>query len=119
MEYKNVDGELVATGEIEPRIVFTSGSDKITDITNEEIVRHNFAKTAVLPAAIFDEPPTDADMYYQLDVPIVSLISGPLYLYDNCDTADKIAKDQLKSTAETFSSITLRLMELSAEEFKD
>lgn len=119
MEYKNIDGELVATGEIEPRIVFTSGSDMITDITNEEIVRHGYAKTAVIPAAIFDEPPTDADMYYQLDVPIVSLISGPLYLYDNCDTADKIAKDQLKPTAETFSAITLRLMDLPADEFKD
>lgn len=117
-EAKNVDGELVLTGNIEPRIFFTGGGNALVDITKEEIVRHRYGQSAMISADWFDEVPTDADMYYQEGVPIISMITAPIYLYDNLDTADMIAKDQLRPTAELFSDIVWRLMELPAEDFE-
>ena len=115
----NEDGSCELSGDVEPRIVFVSGGDKLVQITNEEIVRHGMKKTIVLPASILgDELFTDADEFYQEGTPVVNLISGPVYLYDTIDTADKIAKDQLNPTAYTMSDILARLMNLSAEELK-
>ena len=112
------DGEVVLTGHVEPRIIFTSKVDALIKITSEEIIRHDLRRSLIVPADLFgDDPPNDATMVYQEGVPIISLISGPIYLYDNIDTIDKIAKGALRPTAEAFSDIVWRLMELPAESF--
>ncbi len=112
------DGELVLTGHVEPRIIFTSKVDALINITSEEIIRHGLVRSLIVPADLFgDDPPCDATMVFQAGVPIISLISGPIYLYDNIDTTDKIAKEDLRPTVETFSDIVWRLMELPAESF--
>lgn len=118
-EVEELDGEIVNTGRVEPRIVFASGIDALLNITKEEIVRHGYGRTLVVPADMFgDEVPTDADMFYQEGVPIISLVSGPIYLYDNMDTIDKVPKRELLSTAETFADIVWRLTKLPAESFE-
>lgn len=117
-EAKEVDGELIVTGEVEPRIVFTSKIDALLNITKEEIVRHGYKRTIVVPANMFgEEVPTDADMFYQVGVPIISLVSGPIYLYDNLDTIDKVPMEELRPTAETFADIVWRLTKLSSSNF--
>ena len=104
------DGKYYMTGQIEPRIVFFDGDDRLLQITEEEFVRHGMKRTSVLPADVFGEHVlTDADEFYQKGVPIVNLISGPIYLYDNIDTADKIAKEELNKTVLTMSDILWRI----------
>lgn len=116
---ENVDGELAVSDDgIEPRIIFTSNIDALVKITKEEVVRHNYTQTAMISTEWFDEVPTDADMYLIEGVPIISAITAPIYLYDNLDTADMIAKEELRPTAETFSDIVWRLMELPTVDFK-
>jgi len=118
-EAEDVDGELTLTGEVEPRIVFISKNDALIKITREEMVRQDLDRTILLSATIFgDEVPTDADMFFIQGVPIVSLISGPIYLYDNQDTIDKVAKDELKPTAQAYSDIIWRMMDLDASDYK-
>ena len=114
------DGELILTGHVEPRIIFTSEVDALIDITSEEIIRHGLGRSLVVPADLFgDDPPCDATMVFQEGVPIINLISGPIYLYDNIDTVDKIAKEELRPTVEAFSDIVWRLMELPIESFAE
>ena len=113
------DGNIVLTGLVEPRVIFISGSDTLVQITKEEVVRHGLDRTAILPATLFgDEVPSDADIFYQEGIPIISLVSGPIYLYDDIDTIDKVAKDELRPTAEAFADIIWRLLDLSDEEFQ-
>lgn len=113
------DGTISDTGNIDPRVVFVNGSKKLIKITNEEFVRHNMDRTLVLPADLLgDSLCTDADEFYQEGVPLVNLISSPIYLYSSDDTMDKIPKEQLVPTCETMSDILWRLMECSADELK-
>ncbi|CAH1208486.1 hypothetical protein PAECIP111892_03119 [Paenibacillus auburnensis] len=113
------NGNIEFTGEVEPRVVFISDADSLIDITKEEIVRHRLDRSMILPATLLgDEVPTDADSFYHSDVPIISLVSGPIYLYDNMDTLDKVAKEELQPTTETFADIIWRLCGLPAEKFK-
>ncbi len=106
------DGSILATGEIDPRIVFVSGSDTMIQIVNEEFVRHRMDRTLVLPATLLGENLcTDADEFYQEVIAVVSLISSPVYLYSSLDTLDKIARDALVPTCETMADILWRFME--------
>ena len=117
---ENENGETVLTGLVEPRLIFVSGSKELINITEEEVVRHNYERTAIIPASLFGgEVPTDADVFYLTGIPIVSLVSGPIYLYDNIDTIDKVAKNELRPTTEVFADIIWRLSELTADEIRD
>ena len=116
----NSDGSYQLSGEIEPRIIFINGSDKLIQIVKEEFVRHKMDRTIVLPATTLgDELFTDADEFYQEGIPVVNLISGPIYLYDTIDTVDKIAKEALSPTVSTMSDIVMRCMALSDMELKE
>ncbi len=112
------DGKLIPTEELEPRIIFIDKLDELIKITKEELVRHRYGKIVMLPTSFFDAPPTDAEQLWEDGISMLSLISGPIYLYDNQDTADMIAKDELRPTAETFSDILWRASRLPAASLK-
>jgi hypothetical protein len=112
------DGNYALTGLPEPRIIFVSKSAALVKITKEEIVRHKYGRTVVLPATILGEDmPTDADMFYQEGLPVISMITAPIYLYDDFDTDEMVAKDELRPTADVFANIILRLLKLPIRDF--
>lgn len=114
---ENADGSLALSGEVEPRIFFFRGSKAMKRIVKEEIVRHNLDRSIIIRANIFgDDLMTDADEFYQQGLPVVNLISGPIYLYDNIDTIDKVAKEALRPTALAMSDILYRIMRLDGKE---
>ena len=117
-QVREVNGEIIATDSLEPRIIFIDKLPALVKIAKEEIVRHRFGKVSMMPTTFFKEPPTDAEQFHEVGVPIISLISGPIYLYDDIDTADKIAREELRPTAETFSDIVWRLSKLPASSFR-
>lgn len=112
------NGRTRMTGRTEPRILFMDDTKALKTITNEEIVRHHLKRTVVLPTWLVDEVPTDADMIHQQGVPIISIITAPIYLYDNCDTTAMIDKEELRPTALTYADIIWRLTKLPVAEFK-
>jgi hypothetical protein len=72
--------------------------------------RHGLAATNLLFATAIelfgdDGIPTDAAYVLAAGVPTVSLISGPLYLYDDVDTLDKIDVEQLAPVARSFADL--------------
>ena len=117
-EYKIAnDGSIYDTGNIDTRVVFVSGSDTLINIVNEEFVRHGMDRTVVLPANLLgDSLCTDADEFYQEGIPLCNLISAPVYLYSSDDTMDKIPKEALVPTCETFSDILWRFMNTPSDE---
>ncbi|MEM2330959.1 MAG: hypothetical protein QXL59_09040, partial [Candidatus Jordarchaeales archaeon] len=57
-------------------------------------------------------------LFWKNGVPIYSLISGPVYLFDATDTPDKVARDQLEKLARMFIDIINELDTLPAEKIK-
>jgi hypothetical protein len=49
-------------------------------------------------------------------VPVISMMTAPIYLYDVADTSDMVARDQLQTVANTFIQIVDRLDRMSAGE---
>lgn len=70
------------------------------------IRRHGLHATTLLDATALEffsgGIPTDASFTLVAGVPTVSLISGPLYLYDDADTIERIDRSQLVPVARFF-----------------
>lgn len=96
------DGNLVIVDRPEFRAVFETLGPVLTDSLIVNIADHDLRRTAVLEAdglcsnALL---PTDAAEVCAAGVPTVSLISGPIYLYDEVDTLDKVYRDGLVPVA--------------------
>jgi hypothetical protein len=109
-------GQAVLTGRVQSRGIFVSPAEALLSITKDEVIRHDLVRTAIIKAE-GSAVVSDAHLFYQEGVPVISLISGPVYLYDNIDTLDKVAVDELRPTAEAFADIIWRLSRLSASDF--
>ena len=53
--------------------------------------------------------PTDASFVLLSGVPVVSLISGPLYLYDDADGMEMVDEEQLVPVARWFADLVDRV----------
>lgn len=112
------DGVAVVTGEVEPRGLFTTDNPTLVEIAKKAIVKNNIERILILPTTTPIDVPTDAHLFWKNGVPIYSLISGPMYLFDVTDTPDKVAKDQLQPLARMFIDIIEELDTLPTEKIK-
>lgn len=100
----NNDGALELTGLEEPRGIMQNLSPALRLRLIDEVIEHDLRRTVVMSANRTNSVsellgaeglPTDASFIYLSGVPTVSLIAGPLYLYDRADTIDKVNVDDL------------------------
>jgi Peptidase family M28 len=90
------DGELVATGNPEPRWWFTSRLAPLEDIVREAIVAEQLERSMILPPNVFGPMPTsDGGPFHLAGVPLVNFLTAPFYLFDATDTLDKIHRSSL------------------------
>lgn len=101
------DGNLVVSDQPEPRGIFENLNSSLQKLITDAVSRNDLRRTAVLSANLLQATgiPTDVSGLMQAGVPVVSLISGPAYMYDEQDTLDKVAKDQLRPVANTFANV--------------
>lgn len=104
---KGPDGELKISDQPEPRGIFENLNPTLSAKVIQAVRRNDMRRTAILSADALQTVgmPTDASAYFKAGVPTVNLIAGPLYLYDEADTLDKVAKDELQKVAKTFAEI--------------
>ena len=115
LEMKIKDGKPVMSGEVEPRAIFASPS--FLELTAKHVRAHDYERTMVLDADKFTTDQwgisTDAGIFNAMGgVPVISLVTAPVYLYDIADTIDKIAVDELQPTAILFKDIIDELDEM-------
>lgn len=100
------DGDFEVLADSEPKGVFTNVNPAFTWRIARAIRRNGFTATALLNAGALEYTssgiPTDASFTFVSGVPTVSLISGPLYLYDAADTLERIDVAQLEPVARFF-----------------
>ncbi|VXB52705.1 conserved hypothetical protein [Microbacterium sp. 8M] len=106
---EGADGGFESTGETEPRGIFLNVSPAFTARIAGLIRRHRLHATSILGSGLLEffagGIPTDASFTFVSGVPTVSLISGPLYLYDDADTIDRIDVAQLEPVARFFADV--------------
>ncbi|MGX5727993.1 M28 family peptidase [Metapseudomonas otitidis] len=111
------DGKAVMTGEVDPRIFITSPS--LIDITSAAVEKHDYKRSMVMSTKMFTDDeglPTDVGPIQLLTgMPVISLISAPVYLYDIADTLDKVAVEELQPTAILASDLLDTLDKVPAE----
>ncbi len=106
---KGGDGGFEVLDETEPRGIFVNVNPAFTWRLIRLIRKHRLASTALLGAAPLEASssgiPTDASFTFVAGVPTVSLVSGPLYLYDDADTMACVDVDQLVPVARFFADV--------------
>lgn len=92
------DGRLVILDESEPRGIFENLSLPLKLTLMQSIRRRGLDATVLLNGAVFRSLgiPTDASFVLAAGVPTVSLIAGPLYMYDDADTPRAVDQEQLR-----------------------
>ena len=118
------DNELVMTGNVMPRYACVSNIPALVDIVTDETANlqdeENTGLTEVTPLDMGDELVTDADLFRceGYGIPVISLISAQPYMYDDCDTMDKVPERALKPVAESMANMIWRLMSLDEASFQ-
>lgn len=105
--YKDDNGDLQVNDQPEFRGIFENLGPTLKLKMIDGLIKHDLRRTALLQATLLCPTvgiPTDAFSCIA-GVPTASLISGPNYLYDEADTLDKIAKDQLVPVAQFFAEL--------------
>lgn len=103
------DGSLKTSNQTEPRGLFQNISLPLRLQLNALVVKNDLRSTAALNAKlaqeVLGEIPTDADNIFRAGIPTISLISGPLYLYDDSDTIDKVDEKQMRPVAKIYADV--------------
>lgn len=106
---RGAGGGFETVNETEPRGIFVNVNPAFTRRIAKLVRRHHLYSTSLLGAAALEASasgiPTDASFTFVAGVPTVSLVSGPLYLYDDADTIDRIDVDQLEPVARFFADV--------------
>jgi hypothetical protein len=107
-EFRELEGELVATGEPEPRWFFTSRNPQLEQVVVDALTAEGVDRSLVIPPDAFgDQPTTDGGAFHPVGVPLVNYLTAPWYLFDEMDTLDKIHQPSL----EPISRATIRIVE--------
>jgi Zn-dependent M28 family amino/carboxypeptidase len=95
-EFAEVDGRLQATGQPEARWWFTSRIARLETAVRSAIEAEDMRRSLLLPPTAFGpRPTTDGGDFFLAGVPIVNFLAAPFYLFDSCDTMDKIHRPTL------------------------
>ena len=115
------DNELVFTGNVSPRAAFVANAPEMMKIVKEETENLQDEKnTGTTKIEKAESIVTDADPFWcdGYGIPVVSLISAQPYLYDDCDTLDKVPQRALRPVAESLANIIWRFMSLDESGFE-
>lgn len=90
------------TGLVEPRGIFITENPVIVSLVARSVARHDIYRTLLFPTGTPLGVPTDAGPFQRAGYPIISNISGPTWLFDDDDTLDRVAREQLVPLAEMY-----------------
>jgi len=90
------------TGLVEPRGTFITENPVAVSLYARAVARHNVYRTLLFPTGTPLGVPTDAGPFHEAGYQVVSLISGPTWLFDDDDTLERVARDQLVPLTEMY-----------------
>ncbi len=113
-------GSYRLTGRAEVRALFFDGSPKFARVLEHEASRQQLDRMICTDAYSFgSEPPCDSAPFFTAGIPSACHISGPLYLFDPQDTADKVRTADLVPVAQFFASAIRQVDGLASSELSE
>lgn len=111
------DGKLVPTGLPEATALFVPFSRPAIEAVQRSLVEHDLRRMFLMPpeGPLGDYPTTDGGDWYAAGVPVVNLISNPVYLLTEDDGLQWVDRERLPRVAAAFSDIILQFDGLSRE----
>ncbi|MEH3034381.1 MAG: M28 family peptidase [Aeromicrobium erythreum] len=103
----NPDGSLRVLDQPEPSGIFENVNPLLKAKIAGAIVKNDLRGTAMLNATPLQAVgiPTDASFALIAGIPVVSLIAGPVYMYDEADTIDKVDVARMRPMTRAFGQI--------------
>ena len=108
------DGRFAETGEGVPKIVYVSEESGLAGAVVEGLKKYDIDKTIVVPVAHKEGEPdpddltnviSDAYVFEEAGIRVVSMVSSPAYLYHPSDTPERVMKEWLKPVAMMYAEI--------------
>jgi len=104
------------TGRPAYRIIWTSPSADVVRLVKGAVVDHNLDGAVVVSSDYSpEELGGDTDELWRAGIPVVNHLGVPTYLFDEIDTVDKVAQDQLAPTVAAFVDIISGIDKLPKE----
>lgn len=114
--------EPIETGEAELRMFYVTDKGELWNLTKEAVIRNDIRRTIMLPAKVnevaangdyvFEQDEVISDAYYnaQEGIPVVSILSPPMYLFHPMDRINMVAKEWLRSIGIMYAEIITEVM---------
>jgi hypothetical protein len=102
------------TGMVEPRGNFMKENPVIVSQYAGVVADHGAYRTLVFPTGSPLSVPTDAGMFAVSGYPVSSLISGPVWLFDDDDTLERVATWEFASLSAMYVDYIQRLGRMAA-----
>ncbi|RJQ09465.1 MAG: M28 family peptidase [Bacillota bacterium] len=91
------------------RGAFVTENPVVASIFARTVTTRGLDRTLIFPTGTPLGVPTDAGPFQRAGYRVVSLISGPVYLFDAADTLDRVARDELGPMAAAYVDFIERL----------
>ncbi|HET6788695.1 MAG TPA: hypothetical protein VFH49_12070, partial [Aquabacterium sp.] len=113
------------TGLLAPRVFMVSTEvPGLKDIALSAMKDHQLERSVAVSTALTElvngQPgiPADSSDFLTVGVPVMAFVGAPLYLYDDIDTPDKVARDELGRVAKAFVDVVNQVSRLPSSHFK-
>jgi len=87
---------------VEPRGIFIQENPVVASLLAKQLEKYNLYRTVMFPTGTPLGVPSDAGPKARQGYPVISLISGPVYLFDAADTLERVPRDQLVPLSAAF-----------------
>lgn len=114
---ENAEGELVPSGQPEGTGIFVPFNTEMVNAVLESVKRNSVSRVFLLPpeGPLGDYPPTDGGDWYEAGVPLINIISNPVYLLNEEDDLEWVMQDRLPQMAGAVADIVRKTDNMSKE----
>ena len=114
---ENSKGELVFSGQPEGTGIFVPFNKGIINTVLESVEANSVDRVFLLPpeGPLGDYPPTDGGDWYEAGVPLINIISNPVYLLNEEDDLEWVMQDRLPKVAAAIADIVRKTDNMSRE----
>jgi hypothetical protein len=114
---ENAEGELIYSGQPEGTGIFIPFNQQMVNVVLDSVKSNSVDRVFLLPpeGPLGDFPPTDGGDWYEAGVPLVNIISNPVYLLNEEDNLDWVLQERLPKVAGAVADIVYKTDQMSKE----
>jgi hypothetical protein len=112
---ENSKGELVYSGKAEGTGIFVPFNKGVVNAVMESVKKNKVDRVFLLPpeGPLGDYPPTDGGDWYMAGVPLINIISNPVYLLNEEDDLEWVMEERLPKMASAVADIVRKADNMS------